>query len=90
MLFFRKKAVDDGAPASGVRADALPPVQVIRAQAGQLAQALPAQPEPRVRLALGYVSPNANMDAVARSVFARRNPHSVPTSEAGNDSSSML
>ena len=64
MLFFRKKAVDDGAPASGVRADALPPVQVIRAQAGQLAQALPAQPEPRVRLALGYVSPNANMDAV--------------------------
>ena len=57
MLFFRKKAVDDGAPASGARADALPPVQVIRAQAGQLAQALPAQPEPRVRLALGYVSP---------------------------------
>ncbi|MFO1234210.1 MAG: hypothetical protein U1E47_03730 [Rivihabitans pingtungensis] len=43
-------------------------MQVIRAQAGQLAQALPAQPEPRVRLALGYVSPNANMDAVARSV----------------------
>ncbi|PXX76942.1 FIST-like protein [Rivihabitans pingtungensis] len=71
MLFFRKKAVDDGAPASGARADALPPVQVIRAQAGQLAQALPAQPEPRVRLALGYVSPNANMDAVARSVRER-------------------
>ena len=71
MLFFRKKTVADDAATPGARADALPPVQVIRAQAGQLAQALPAQPEPRVRLALGYVSPNANMDAVARSVRER-------------------
>src|SRR5574343_557373 len=71
MLFFRKKTVADDAATPGARADALPPVQVIRAQAGQLAQALPAQPEPRVRLALGYVSPNANMDAVARNVRER-------------------
>ena len=81
MLFFRKKpaADDNSAPASSI-----PPVQLIRSSAPQLSQALPAQPDPRIRLVLGYISPNADMDAVSRSVRERYPKASVLlTSTAG-------
>ncbi|AQR64781.1 hypothetical protein BXU06_06670 [Aquaspirillum sp. LM1] len=81
MLFFRKKpaADDSSAPASSI-----PPIQLIRSSAPQLSQALPAQPDPRIRLVLGYISPNADMDAVSRSVRERYPKASVLlTSTAG-------
>ncbi len=81
MLFFRKKPAADN---SSAPASSIPPVQLIRSSAPQLSQALPTQPDPRIRLVLGYISPNADMDAVSRSVRERYPKASVLlTSTAG-------